>query len=77
MVMTSLLQAKAAYRQPFSKTDNGSEPGVRRIQGWIEEALCQGYDKDGRDHFRGKLLGTKKWIGTAGESIFRHMLRSF
>lgn len=68
MVITSLLQAKAAYRRPFSENENGSNPGVRRIQGWIEEAWSCDYDPTGRKHFKGRLLGSKKWIGTSGAS---------
>lgn len=66
MAITSLIQSKAAYRPPFSENENGSNPGVRRIQGWIEEAWAQGYDPEGKKHFKGKLLGSKKWIGTSG-----------
>lgn len=65
MALTSLLQAKPAYRKPFSEVDNGASPGVRRIQGWIEEAWGMGYDPEGKKHFKGKLLGSKKWIGTS------------
>jgi hypothetical protein len=68
MAITALIQAKPAYRKPFSETENGSNPGVRRVQGWIEEAWKNGYDVHGKEHFRGKLLGTKKWIGTSGTS---------
>lgn len=71
MAITSLVQAKPAYRQAFSKNENGSEPGVRRIQGWIEEAWSCGYDPEGKKHFKGKMLGSKKWIGTSGGSVLR------
>ncbi|KAK4686464.1 zinc finger-containing ubiquitin peptidase 1, partial [Tremellales sp. Uapishka_1] len=65
MAISSLLMHKPTYRPVFSKEKNGAEPGVRRIQGWMEEAWAEGYDADGREHFKGKILGTRKWIGTA------------
>jgi len=68
MAITALVQAKPAYRQPFSEHDNGSNPGVRRIQGWIEEAWTNGFDPHGKKHFKGTLLGRRKWIGTSGMS---------
>jgi hypothetical protein len=66
MAITALIQSKPAYRQPFSENDNGSNPGVRRIQGWIEEAWMNGFDPHGKKHFKGTLLGRRKWIGTSG-----------
>ena len=65
MVMDALLQFpfRPEYRDVFDAEKNGSEPGLRRIQGWIEEAWGEGFDPGGRQHFRGKLLGTRKWIG--------------
>jgi hypothetical protein len=71
MALTALLQFKPAYRQPFSEKDNGSNPGVRRIQGWIEEAWMNGFDPHGKKYFKGTLLGRRKWIGTSGTSYFR------
>jgi hypothetical protein len=74
MAISALLQARPAYRQAFSVTENGSEPGVRRVQGWIEEAWNHGFDTHGQEHFRGKLLGTSRWIGTSGtfSSLYRN-----
>ena len=69
MAITSLIQAKPAYRKAFSTNENGSNPGVRRIQGWIEEAWAMGYDPEGKKHFKGKMLGSHKWIGTSGMSL--------
>ena len=66
MAITALLQAKPSYRPPFSENDNGSNPGVRRIQGWIEEAWMNDFDPHGKKHFKGTLLGRRKWIGTSG-----------
>ena len=28
-----------------------------------------GFDPDGRDHFNGKLKGSRRWIGTTGECL--------
>jgi hypothetical protein len=68
MAITALLQAKPSYRPPFSENDNGSNPGVRRVQGWIEEAWMNDFDPHGKKHFKGTLLGKRKWIGTSGMS---------
>ncbi|EIW71780.1 hypothetical protein TREMEDRAFT_67959 [Tremella mesenterica DSM 1558] len=65
MSISALLISRPAYRPVFSKEANGAEPGVRRIQGWIEEAWEEGYDRQGAEHFKGKLLGSRKWIGTS------------
>ena len=65
MALSSLLAACPEYRPAFSRDRNGADPGVRRLQGWIEEAWGAGHDPPGRAHFRGKVLGTRKWIGTS------------
>ena len=69
MIISALLQFpfRPEYRAVFDPEKNGSDPGVRRVQGWIEEAWAEGFDPEGRAHFRGKVLGTRKWIGTSGE----------
>lgn len=59
----SALVYNRAYREVFSRENNGAEPGVRRVQGWIEEAWNAGYDKEGAAQLSGKVLGTRKWIG--------------
>ncbi|ORX40679.1 peptidase family C78-domain-containing protein [Kockovaella imperatae] len=65
MVITALLDFpfRPEYRTVFDAEKNGSEPCVRRTQGWIEEAWSEGFDPEGRAHFKGKLLGSSKWIG--------------
>ncbi|ORY26720.1 peptidase family C78-domain-containing protein [Naematelia encephala] len=65
MAISALVLANADYRPVFSKEANGADPGVRRVQGWIEEAWHQGFDTMGRDQLKGKILGTRKWIGTS------------
>ena len=65
MALSSLLICQPAYRGLFSRGVSGADPGVRRLQGWIEEAWGNGYDADGRRQLKGKVLGTRKWIGTS------------
>ncbi|WRT70312.1 uncharacterized protein IL334_007310 [Kwoniella shivajii] len=64
MSITSLLTVPA-YRRLFDRHSNGAEPGVRRVQGWIEEAWQEGFDPAGKKQLKGKILGTRKWIGVA------------
>lgn len=42
MALSALLDAVPDYRPLFSAQVNGCLPGVRRVQGWIEEAWEQG-----------------------------------
>lgn len=65
MALSALLVSQPAYRLLFSREIIGSDPGVRRIQGWIEEGWGNGYDRVGRGQLKGKVLGTRKWIGTS------------
>nr|KIR47468.1 hypothetical protein I312_03231 [Cryptococcus bacillisporus CA1280] len=62
MALTSLLFIPS-YVPLFSKSSNGAEPGVRRVQGWIEEAWEEGYDPQGKQQLSGEVLGRRKWIG--------------
>lgn len=62
MCISSLLPTRA-YQEVFSREKNGAEPGVRRIQGWIEEAWNAGFDREGSVQLHGTILGTRKWIG--------------
>lgn len=62
MALTSLLFIPS-YVPLFSKSSNGAEPGVRRVQGWIEEAWEEGYDPEGKQQLDGEVLGRRKWIG--------------
>ncbi|WVO12504.1 hypothetical protein L204_100104 [Cryptococcus depauperatus] len=63
LMLISTLLSVPEYQPIFAKDNNGAEPSVRRIQGWIEEAWAQGYDPDGREQLGGNILGRKKWIG--------------
>lgn len=68
MAISALSIHDQTVHRIFSKETNGVDPGIRRIQGWIEEAWAAGYDIEGRDQLKGKLLGTRKWIGATGQS---------
>ncbi|WVQ84295.1 hypothetical protein IAT38_006447 [Cryptococcus sp. DSM 104549] len=73
MALTALLSVPA-YQLLFSRQANGADPGVRRIQGWIEEAWAQGYDAEGKKQLGGKVLGRRKWIGPSDlYSMFTYM----
>lgn len=54
----------------WEKTD----PGVRTIQQWIEDAWRAGFDPHGKQQLKGKLVGTSKWIGTSGK-LFRCLIQ--
>ncbi|KLT38768.1 DUF1671-domain-containing protein [Cutaneotrichosporon oleaginosum] len=59
-IASLLLLPNSPYTSLFS---GESEPSVRTIQNWINEAWRAGYDPAGRAHFKGKIVGTSKWIG--------------
>jgi len=44
---------------------NPIPPGVKNLKVWIEEAWKSGFDPDGAEELKGKLVGYNKWIGTA------------
>lgn len=85
MALSALLQRDPSYRSVFSIASNGSPPGVRRVQGWIEEAWAQGgyvsnllmsgFDDQGRVQLQGNLVGTRKWIGVSGGLIATALTR--
>ncbi|ODO10183.1 hypothetical protein I350_02412 [Cryptococcus amylolentus CBS 6273] len=62
MALTSLLSVPE-YAAVFDSAKNGADPGVRRMQGWIEEAWAEGYDLEGQQQLGGRVLGRRKWIG--------------
>ncbi|KAI6116905.1 peptidase family C78-domain-containing protein [Pisolithus croceorrhizus] len=45
--------------------DRPIPPGVCNLQQWIEDAWKEGYDKIGAEQLDNRLVGTKKFIGTA------------
>lgn len=69
----------------FCHLDDPLAPGVRNLQQWIEDAwkqgslsilwllypliLLVGYDAIGAKELGNKLVGTKKFIGTAGNTM--------
>ena len=42
-----------------------SLPTIQQLQTITEQAWEAGYDPEGRRHFKGKLVGSKRWIGTS------------
>lgn len=64
MACTALMdqQVQPMY---FPALDHPTPPGVRNLQQWIEDAWTAGFDKEGANDLKNKLVGTKKWIGTA------------
>ncbi|BGP59341.1 hypothetical protein NBRC10512_005136 [Rhodotorula toruloides] len=61
----------AVRHLPQYSTDSNSPgqaaapvPPIRAWQETVEEAWRQGYDPAGAEHFRGKLIGSRRWIGT-------------
>ena len=40
-------------------------PSIRGVQEWIQQAWEAGYDEEGKAYFGGKLVKTRKWIGTS------------
>ncbi|KAH9484175.1 Zinc finger-containing ubiquitin peptidase 1 [Psilocybe cubensis] len=48
----------------FPLLDFPLSPSIRNLQTWIEAAWSEGFDNEGRTELK-KLVGTKKWIGTA------------
>lgn len=65
-----LMACAALMDQPiqplyFCHLDDPLAPGVRNLQQWIEDAWKQGYDAIGAKELGNKLVGTKKFIGTA------------
>ncbi|KAI5124328.1 hypothetical protein M0805_008935 [Coniferiporia weirii] len=64
MACTALIdqQVQPMY---FPALDQPTSPGVRNLQQWIEDAWNAGFDEEGAVDLKGKLVGTKKWIGTA------------
>lgn len=81
MACTALIdqQVQPLY---FPALDQPTSPGVRNLQYWIEAAWKDGmkpssrfitafntyigFDEEGASELGHNLVGTKKWIGTAG-----------
>ncbi|KAI0336376.1 DUF1671-domain-containing protein [Cubamyces sp. BRFM 1775] len=49
----------------FPLLDAPLAPGVRNLQKTLEEAWQKGYDEEGAEQLKHRLVDTKKWIGTA------------
>ncbi|KAG8821282.1 hypothetical protein FRC17_009883 [Serendipita sp. 399] len=64
MACTSLYEQQV-IPQYFSLLEQDGGPGVRNLQDWLEKAWAEGFDPIGAEDLKGKLVGTRKWIGTA------------
>lgn len=66
MALTSL-ESEELPGFPSTTIASGTKdkPRVRTIQAWMKEAWDAGYDPQGLKDFKGSIVGTKKWIGTA------------
>lgn len=64
MALSSLLIHSPSLSRLFSRSTNGSDPGVRRLQGWLDEAWAKDFDPPGKKHFKGGVLGGRSWVGT-------------
>lgn len=66
MALTALVASSPDYQSIFPLADSsGHSPGVRNLQSWIASGWDSGYDIQGKNQFKGKIVGTKKWIGTS------------
>ncbi|KAH8928165.1 DUF1671-domain-containing protein [Atractiella rhizophila] len=54
----------AARHLPCYSSIAGDVPSIRQLQAIAERAWGHGFDPLGAEHFRGKLVGSKRWIGT-------------
>ncbi|KAJ7273239.1 peptidase family C78-domain-containing protein [Mycena rebaudengoi] len=64
-----LMACTALMDQPFQPMyfpllDDPIPPSVRNLQKCLEDAWTAGYDPEGAQQLKKKLVGTKKWIGT-------------
>lgn len=73
MAISAMMQLPH-YQKVFARSENGADPGVRRVQGWIEEAWAEGFDQEGKQQLKGKVLGTRKWIGTTGQDCPKYRI---
>ncbi|XP_030054401.1 zinc finger-containing ubiquitin peptidase 1 [Microcaecilia unicolor] len=60
MLLSSLSQ-HAVYKDILQ--DYASIPCIPKIQSMIEDAWKEGFDPQGASHFKGRLQGTRAWIG--------------
>lgn len=49
----------------FAPLNTPKPPGVRNLQALLEDAWKHGYDEEGAEQLKHKLVGANKWIGTA------------
>ena len=73
-MLYSAMRAIPAYRSHLSPLPSGSYllqsdklpaiPTIRQFEELMEKAWSEGYDPAGAQHFRSRLVGTHRWIGT-------------
>jgi len=65
MMLCAVLMDQRMKPEYSSLIINPIPPGVSNLKVWIEEAWKNGFDPDGAEQLKGKLVGHNKWIGTA------------
>ncbi|KNA06347.1 hypothetical protein SOVF_181900 [Spinacia oleracea] len=63
MVSSHLLMERSEAREVLFG-GSGYVPEIASLQRWLEVAWQRGFDIVGSNYFKGKIYGTKKWIGT-------------
>ncbi len=66
MAISALLIAYPQYRTVFPSLPVEIAPGVGQLQTWMDGGWREGYDEIGNRQMKGKIVGTRKWIGTSG-----------
>ncbi|KAF9820156.1 hypothetical protein IEO21_01589 [Rhodonia placenta] len=64
MMTCASLMSQATQPTYFPLLDRPTPPGVRNLQSSIEEAWKHGYDPEGEEQLKHRLVGTGKYIGT-------------
>lgn len=64
MLFSSLRHLEAYSHLNDPSLDLPPIPTIKELQNIIEIAWNSGYDPPGAAHFKGKVVGSKKWIGT-------------
>ena len=52
-------------KSPDEDLELASLPSIRELQEITEKAWKAGFDPEGMKHFKGSLIGSKRWIGTS------------
>ncbi|GHJ86672.1 hypothetical protein NliqN6_3074 [Naganishia liquefaciens] len=59
------LMCLTALESELESSLSEGRPSIRALQRWMKDAWEAGYDPEGYRHFRGVIVNTQKWIGTA------------